>query len=132
MKTTTRPVARLTFYWRLMVALSSLPLALSAVWKSAAVTRETRTPPPPFRVVDANKQREALQFLSEYVFSDKPYQVDPQLVQLVSTVELESLGVSHENPVRLCGARRDFDVARSHPVSTAVFSDAGTGCMTPN
>ena len=40
--------------------------------------------PPPFRVVDANKQREALQFLSEYVFSDKPYQVDPQLYNLLA------------------------------------------------
>ncbi len=40
--------------------------------------------PPPFQVVDADKQREALDFLREYVFSDEPYQVDPQLYNLLA------------------------------------------------
>jgi hypothetical protein len=34
---------------------------------------------PPFVVVDANKQREALALLEEQVFSDKPFQFPPQL-----------------------------------------------------
>ena len=32
---------------------------------------------PPFRVVDADKQREVLKLLDEALFSDKPYQFDP-------------------------------------------------------
>ncbi|MCA9170567.1 MAG: zinc-dependent metalloprotease, partial [Planctomycetales bacterium] len=40
--------------------------------------------PPPFRVVEAEKQRAALELLSEQVFSDRPYEVDPQLYSFLA------------------------------------------------
>jgi hypothetical protein len=36
--------------------------------------------PPPFKVVDAQKQRDALALLEEKVFSDKPFQFPPELL----------------------------------------------------
>ena len=40
--------------------------------------------PAPFRVIEPAKQREALQLLKDHVFSDKPYEVDPQLYNLLA------------------------------------------------
>ena len=38
----------------------------------------------PFRILEPAKQREALQLLKDHVFSDKPYEVDPQLYNLLA------------------------------------------------
>ncbi len=40
--------------------------------------------PIPFQVIEASKQREALQLLKEHVFNDKPYAVDPALYNLLT------------------------------------------------
>jgi hypothetical protein len=38
----------------------------------------------PFQVISAAKQREALELLQEHVFSDKPYEIDPQLYNVLA------------------------------------------------
>ncbi len=50
--------------------------------------------PPPFQVIEADRQREALKLLEEHVFSDQPYEVDPQLYNLLAPSHWSHWGVS--------------------------------------
>ncbi len=53
---------------------------------------------PPFQSVDLEKQREALDLLEEQVFSDEPYQVDPQLYSFLAPSQWSHWGV--DTPLR--------------------------------
>jgi hypothetical protein len=48
--------------------------------------------PPPYVVVDAAKQREALQLLEEHVFNDKPFQFPPQLYNSLASTRWDHWG----------------------------------------
>jgi hypothetical protein len=54
--------------------------------------------PPPFRTIDAEKQREAIALLADQVFSDKPYQVSPELYNFLAPSQWSHWGV--ESPLR--------------------------------
>ena len=59
--------------------------------------------PPPFKVIDPNRQREALKLLSEYVLSDKPYQIEPEQYNLLAPSNWSHWGTPYKS-------RSDFPV----------------------
>ena len=101
------------------------PRATSAACTSAAATRATRTRKPPFAVVDAQKQREALALLEEQVFSDKPFQFPPELYNHLAASRWSHWGIEHAAADRLSGARGDRDVAGADSDAAALAADAG-------
>jgi hypothetical protein len=54
--------------------------------------------PAPFRVIEADKQRAAMQLLADHVFSDKPYEVDPELYSFLAPSQWSHWGV--DTPLR--------------------------------
>ncbi|MDG2383847.1 MAG: zinc-dependent metalloprotease [Pirellulaceae bacterium] len=53
--------------------------------------------PPPFQVIEANQQREALKLLSEYVLSDEPYQIDPGQYNLLAPLNWSHWGTPNKS-----------------------------------
>ena len=82
--------------------------------------------PTPFQVIEPAKQREALQLLKEHVFSDKPYEVDPQLYNLLAPSRWNHWGMPTMLRSDFRGPRRDSDVAEPHPGATLVVADTRT------
>ena len=86
----------------------------------------------PLRVINAERQREALEVLQNRIFSDRPFQLPAQIYNQPGSNPLASLGAANDFAARLPGARRDSDVAikNSRPVALQPHVEPSSRCGT--